>query len=487
MSPSSPEALYHPLPQAPVAANPVLPSAPRLDSEDVDEADESWPGQQREDHVTVDSRLWWINCLLGIFCTDDLCLMLRVAAIITATPYFLSRLEGSPLQRTFSSYLSTSFTASNFVFLAFATVRSKQIFVTLIGLSVLSALLSISTFIRAPPGAFFAFVILNGVVQAAFGSFLQSSVIAVASLFGPPAVQALMSGQAAVAVAISIVQVISAAGSVWTHDDSLLLSDGTAEARSAFVFFTLSALYLLVVAGAHAWMVAQPVYRSVASALEPHRKADGTPDERHALVSAGPTEGSASAQIWRVARSNVLYEIAVAYVFVVTLSVFPPITISVEPVNPSFHPLLFSAVHFLMFGLGDFIGRYMLSYPRLVIWDARRLLVLSLARTLFVPLFLLCNIQTPSSDTLPSSPLINSDALFMLLLFLFAMSNGFVSSSCMMAAPSLEHNARLRGRKEDVDVAATVATFCLVGGLALGSIASFVVRGAICACNPFAQ
>ena len=154
--------------------------------------------------------------------------------------------------------------------------------------------------------------------------------------------------------------------------------------------------------------------------------------------------------------------------------------------NPSFHPLLFSAVHFLVFGLGDLAGRYLLSFPRLIIWDARRLLTLSLARTLFIPLFLLCNVQTPSA-VLPSAPLINSDFLFMLLLFLFALSNGFVSSGCMMAAPSLEHNPRLRGRKEDVDVAATVASFCLVGGLAMGSIASFVVRGAICQCNPFRE
>lgn len=57
----------------------------------------------------------------------------------------------------------------------------------------------------------------------------------------------------------------------------------------------------------------------------------------------------------------------------------------------------------------------------------------------------------------------------------------------MMAAPSLEHNPRLQGRRKDVDVAATVASFCLVGGLVMGSIASFAVRAAVCECNPFIQ
>ena len=87
--------------------------------------------------------------------------------------------------------------------------------------------------------------------------------------------------------------------------------------------------------------------------------------------------------------------------------------------------------------------------------------------------------------TVVYDPLISSDLLFMIILGLFGLSNGYVSSLCLMSASSLEHNPRLKGRAEDVDVAATVAFFCLVGGLALGSIFSFGVEGMICECNPF--
>ena len=73
----------------------------------------------------------------------------------------------------------------------------------------------------------------------------------------------------------------------------------------------------------------------------------------------------------------------------------------------------------------------------------------------------------------------------MFILLFFGLSNGYVSSLCMMAAPSVAHNPRLRGRQEDVEIAATVAGFCLVGGLAVGSVLSFAVRGAVCGCNPF--
>lgn len=109
---------------------------------------------------------------------------------------------------------------------------------------------------------------------------------------------------------------------------------------------------------------------------------------------------------------------------------------------------------------------------------------MSLARTLFIPIFLMCNLQSSGGASL-SNPIISSDFLYMFILLLFGLSNGYVSSLCMMSAPSIEHNPRLRGRVEDVDVAATVASFFLVGGLAIGSFASFAVRAAVCNCNPF--
>lgn len=57
----------------------------------------------------------------------------------------------------------------------------------------------------------------------------------------------------------------------------------------------------------------------------------------------------------------------------------------------------------------------------------------------------------------------------------------------MIAAPSVTHNPRLGGRRADVDVAATLASFFLVGGLVLGSAASFAVRARVCGCNPFTE
>ena len=48
-------------------------------------------------------------------------------ALITATPYFLLRVAGTSLKSAFSSYLSTTFTVTNFVFLAHATATAKKV------------------------------------------------------------------------------------------------------------------------------------------------------------------------------------------------------------------------------------------------------------------------------------------------------------------------------------------------------------------------
>ncbi|KAF8192532.1 nucleoside transporter-domain-containing protein [Pholiota molesta] len=415
LPPGSPEALYHAIPQ------------PDDNPNNDDEAVEPSPQSPAVQAIPVDPQIRWIHFILGC------AVLLPFNVIITAMPFFLSRLSTSPLRSAFASYLTTSFTAANFIFLAHATATSKttspskQTRSSIVWLIILNSFLTLTTF----------FVPRRSIV----GAYLQTSTIAVASLFGPPAVQAMMAGQAAVAVAVSGVQVVSAAASVWGKP-STFVSDGSAEERSAFVFFFLSTLFLLM-----------PAYHTVAAGLERGAKK---------YQSEAGHEREHWANYFRIAKLNMPFEIGVAYVFVVTLA----------------------RGAFLVFNIGDFLGRYICSYPFFLVWSSKRLLTLSAARTLFIPLFLMCNVQRGAS-TVPYDPIISSDLLFMIILFLFGGSNGYVSSLCMMAAPSLEHNPRLKGRAEDVDVAATVASFCLVGGLALGSIASFAVKGAICGCNPF--
>jgi equilibrative nucleoside transporter 1/2/3 len=186
----------------------------------------------------------------------------------------------------------------------------------------------ITTFIHASPGFFFPFILVNGILQAAVGAYLQPAVIAIASLFGPAAVQAIMAGQGAVGVVVSGVQMLSATASVWgttPETISAYVNDGAAEARSALIFFGLSSVFLVCTTIALGWLTAMPAYKAAIVPFEQRRKDmmlnTEELEERQGLISSGRTSvvSEGKGQILRVAKANATYEIAIAYVFIVTL------------------------------------------------------------------------------------------------------------------------------------------------------------------------
>ena len=184
---------------------------------------------------------------------------------------------------------------------------------------------TVSTFIQGTPEFFFAFVVLNGIAQAAAGSYLQTSIISVASLFGPTALQAMMAGQAAVGVAVSAVQVISAAGSLQGKSLPQQVVDSKPEERSAFAFFALSTAFLIFSAGAHAWLIRLPSYKAITGQFSHIRqvsRGEAVMEESLPDFVAAPSHVVAvekREQIWRVSKSNIIYNVGVAYVFLITL------------------------------------------------------------------------------------------------------------------------------------------------------------------------
>ncbi|KAI9513413.1 hypothetical protein F5148DRAFT_1155602 [Russula earlei] len=450
---SSMNTQYRALPQSPDLSQDIdVPSAIEEGEQQMAEIDDaSIPDDVAPSDAPVDNRIQWIHFMLGS------AVLLPWNVMITAEPYFISKLQYSSIRSSFSSYLVTTFTLSNFAFLAHATVTSKKVRPaaqrtrwSMLCLASLTCILTLSTFIDLPEGAFVTFIITIGIALAACGSYLQTSVVAVASLFGPTVIQSLLSGQAIVAVILSAVQLISATGSLHASEVGSP-ADGAAETKSSRLFFGISASFLFACGMANAWMTRLPSFQAVVPNDEPwmRRRLSLSADIRSPILSGPPAGVPAPEIMWDRIYSVARRNIAVAYVFVVTLSIFPTITISIVPTNPGIHPLLFSSLHFLVFNFGDWFGRYLCSIPRFLIWWARPFLMLSLARTLFIPLFVACTfIATWPRRRLNIIP-------------------------------------RLKGRKEDIDLAAPIMGFCVVGGLVIGSILSFTVRAIVCSCNPF--
>lgn len=190
----------------------------------------------------------------------------------------------------------------------------------MICLASLTSLLTLSTLIELPESIFVTFIISTGITLACAGAYLQTSVFAVASLFGPSTIQSMMSGQAIVAVILASVQLISTVTSLRTSQVGPV--DGAAETNSARIFFGVSASFLVVCGVANTWMTRLPSYRAIVPADEPQVRRRLSISTDFLSLAPGGSETDSKAtwdQIVRIARTNIIYELGVAYVFMVTL------------------------------------------------------------------------------------------------------------------------------------------------------------------------
>ncbi|ETE64919.1 Equilibrative nucleoside transporter 1, partial [Ophiophagus hannah] len=100
--------------------------------------------------------------------------------------------------------------------------------------------------------------------------------------------------------------------------------------------------------------------------------------------------------------------------------------------------------------------------------ESRLLPFLVVIRLIFIPLFMLCNVQP--RNYLPV--IFAHDAWYLIFMPLFSISNGYLASLCMCFGPKkvLSHEAETAG---------AIMAFFLSLGLALGAILSFPLRCAI--------
>ncbi|XP_004363728.1 hypothetical protein CAOG_02889 [Capsaspora owczarzaki ATCC 30864] len=170
--------------------------------------------------------------------------------------------------------------------------------------------------------------------------------------------------------------------------------------------------------------------------------------------------------------------LAVGYNFFVTLSVFPSITSSInsytaasDPDNYFFNNLFTAVSCFLFFNLGDYFGRILASW--FAFPSAKYVWIPILLRTIFIPFFMLCNISGTRLDVV-----FTSDAWPFILMALFATTNGYFGSLCMMYAPN-------KVEVHEKEIAGTMMVFCLSLGLSLGSLISFGFKAIVTGVNPF--
>uniref|UniRef100_A0A3Q2CJJ6 Solute carrier family 29 member 1b n=1 Tax=Cyprinodon variegatus TaxID=28743 RepID=A0A3Q2CJJ6_CYPVA len=169
-------------------------------------------------------------------------------------------------------------------------------------------------------------------------------------------------------------------------------------------------------------------------------------------------------QIWVLALS-------VCCTFTVSIGIFPAITSDTKSTLANGGPwerYFIPVSCFLLFNLCDWTGR---SLTAVCMWPGRDSLVLPffiVARVLFIPLFMLCNVQ----PRLHLPVYFQHDGYFIAFMVLFAFSNGYLASLCMCYGPKkvLPHEAETAG---------AIMAFFLSLGLASGAAASFLFRALV--------
>ncbi|GAA5927518.1 hypothetical protein JCM3775_006006 [Rhodotorula graminis] len=442
----------------------------------------------------------------GIFFILGACILLSWNTTIVAGSYYGARLADSPFEASFASFNALTFTTANLVFLAHANATqgkadlSRRISWSILVLAANLVLFIISTVVKEiPPALFFAFLIISSIILAASASYLQNAVVALSASFGPSYLNQILSGQGAIGFAVAMIQFVAAYGAVKSAprepgqgfvldnstfsyavlEDSSLVSTMAAPPatirQSAFTFFLTVGIFAFASFICYIILIRLPLYHLVLRASFDSDAAPKKPD--------GASSGNSSVSLRVVERKVRHLGVAMFLVFGITLAVFPSITstiVSVRSGDPDARilqrPELFVPLGFAVFAGGDWLGRVLPQWEKLAWTNWKILMGCSIARVVFVPLFLMCN-QTAGGE---GRAIIGSDLAFFAIMLAFSLSNGYLSTLIMLASvvePSLE--------PDEVEVAATCLAFYLTSGLAVGSFLSFGVRGAICHCNPF--
>jgi equilibrative nucleoside transporter 1/2/3 len=324
-------------------------------------------------------------------------------------------------------------------------------------------MLTLSTvfFIDVSTNAYLGFLLVNVAAAGWATGLMQNGAFAFAASFGRPEyMQAVMTGQGVAGVLPPFVQLISVLIFPSKDQDEGSTRDAPEGQASAFLYF------LAAVAISVATFVAFiPLVRRHNAMMEDRRA------EQMADSMAGIEEAERAARktisLWRLFKKLHWLCIAVALTFAATMF-YPVFSAKITSVNwqpgagAIFQPAAFIPFALLFWNLGDFSGRVATILPFSLSKRPFLLFVLSVLRMGILPLYLLCNIGGRGA-------IVNSDFFYLVVVqLLFGLSNGWVSSSCMIAAGEWVED----GERE---AAGSFMGLCLVFGLTMGSVLSFTI------------
>lgn len=159
--------------------------------------------------------------------------------------------------------------------------------------------------------------------------------------------------------------------------------------------------------------------------------------------------------------------LSVWFIFAVSIGLFPALIVMLESEHKCtssdrFYNDLFVPFFFVLFNLFDLVGRTVAGSTPLV-FTAKNVWIGSISRVVFFPLFMMCNVRDSQLGVW-----FTSDAFPILFMIIFAFTNGYMASACMMLGPGAVP-------VKDASIAGTIMVLSLTVGLFTGSCLSFIV------------
>ncbi|XP_051881422.1 equilibrative nucleoside transporter 1-like [Pristis pectinata] len=347
---------------------------------------------------------------------------------------------------------------------------------SLIAIFILFLLTAILVKISIEPLTFFIVTMVTIVLINCFGAILQGSLFGLAGLLPAAYTAPIMSGQGLAGTFAALAMICA-------------IASGSEQSAIAFGYFnTACVVVLLAVVSYHIlprlafsryhfkrkneeWKKAQQEEGFSKMDLikqDPTGSSERRPSAH--LMETHSAETDEGLSLISILRKIWPKAVLVWLVFSVTIGVFPSVTVdAVSTISgDGLWGVYFIPIScFLMFNVFDWMGR---SLTALCMWprkDSKWLVAFVITRLLFIPLFMLCNVQPRQLPVVFAH-----DAWYICFMACFAFSNGYLASLCMCYGPQ-------NVSAKEAETAGAIMSFFLSLGLASGACLSFLIRALV--------
>ncbi|XP_065665093.1 equilibrative nucleoside transporter 1 [Hydra vulgaris] len=397
-----------------------------------------------------------------IFVIQGIGMLLPWNFFITATEYFNYKFEDNDsIKRNFEKAFALGSMLPSLISLTFNIFLTRRLSRTCRISSCLSVMFSmflITTILVKVNTTkwtenFFAVTIICVVVMNLAAGIYQGTLFGLAGLTGFKYTQAIMTGQGVAGIFAATTDLIF----------KLANPNPVDKTSSALGYFVTASVVILITAVTYSVLFKLPKMKFHLSCSKLRLK-----NEIANEYSINGTSHSINEiPYWFIFKQILPLAISVSVVFCVTLSLFPAVVSRIVSVDKSktsrFTNDLFSTfVCFFIFNCGDLAGRIAAGSYQIVAERGPWLPILCFSRILFIPLFLMCHFENGS----PLTYIFKNDYWPIIINSLFALSNGYLGSLCMMFGPKLVS-------AEYSETAGTMMSFFLTAGLTAGACLSF--------------